>query len=358
MSIPGPELSSDAGFFDADRLLAFVAALFAASGLEPEAARTAARILVDADLRGVWSHGVARLPMYRERVRRGVAKARPAITTRRVAPAAILVDGDDGLGLVVAPRAMAEAIGVAKESGVGLAGVVNSGHFGTSSYYLNQATAAGCIGLSFTTSSPALAPAGAAGRLLGTSPFGFAAPTTGDRTFLIDMAMSRVARGKLKFAAQRGEQVPLGYALDREGRPTTDGKAAFEGTMLPFGEHKGAAMSWMMDVFAGVFTGGLFGGEVANPFTGMDRPQKVSHVFLAVRADLFCPMPAFAERMAEMDRRAKALPPAEGVERIMAPGEPEARKERLNRERGLPLPPDVVAALQAEAKEAGLAWPF
>src|SRR3546814_9494263 len=176
-----------------------------------------------------------------------------------MAPGAGLGDGGDGLGLVVGPRAMAEGIAVAKESGVGLAGVRRSGHFGTSSYYLTQAIEAGCIGMSFTTSSPALAPAGAAERLLGTSPFGFAAPTTGERTFLIDMAMSRVARGKLKFAAQRGEQVPLGYALDSAGRPTTDGKAAFEGTMLPFGEHKGAAMSWMMDVFAGVFTGGCFG---------------------------------------------------------------------------------------------------
>src|SRR3546814_852376 len=168
--------------------------------------------------------------------------------------------------------------------------------------------------------------------LLGTSPFGFAAPTADDRTFLIDMAMSRVARGKLKFAAQRGEQVPLGYALDSAGRPTTDGKAAFEGTMLPFGEHKGAAMSWMMDVFAGVFTGGCFGGDVANPFSDLNRPQGTSHVFMAIRADLFSPMASFAERMAEMDRRAKDLPKAAGVERIMAPGEPEARKGRLRSE--------------------------
>src|SRR3546814_7823999 len=107
------------------------------------------------------------------------------------------------------------------------------------------------------------------------------------------MAMSRVARGKLKFAAQRGEQVPLGYALDSAGRPTTDGKAAFEGKMLPFGEHKGAAMSWMMDVIAGVFTGGGFGGDVANPFNELDRPQGTGHVFMAFTADLFCPMQEF-----------------------------------------------------------------
>src|SRR3546814_14733287 len=114
----------------------------------------------------------------------------------------------------------------------------------------------------------------------------------------------------------------------------------------------------MMDFLAGVFTGGGFGGDVANPFNELDRPQGTGHVFMAFKADLFCPMTEFAERMAEMDRRAKSLPKAEGVERIMAPGEPEVRKERLNRERGLPLPPDVVIGLQAEARAAGVTWPF
>src|SRR3546814_4712120 len=152
VSIPGPELSAATGFFDADVLSGFVGELFEASGLEPDAARTAAKILVDADLRGVWSHGVARVSMYRERVRCGVAKARPEILIERMAPGAVLVDGDDGLGLVVAPRAMAEASAVAKENGVGLAGVRRSGPFGTSRYYLTQAIEAGCIGMSFTTS--------------------------------------------------------------------------------------------------------------------------------------------------------------------------------------------------------------
>ncbi len=358
MSIRGPETSEKVQFVDGGRLHDLVSRLFEASDLEPTAAATAAQILVEADLRGVWSHGVARVPMYRERVRRGVAKARPNIAITRTAPAAVLVDGDDGLGLVVAPRAMAAAIEVAREVGIGLAGVRRSGHFGTSAYYLRQATNAGCIGLTFTTSSPALAPWGAAKAFLGTSPFGFAAPTTDDRTFLIDMAMSRVARGKLKFAAQRGESIPEGYALDKSGRPTTDGKEAFEGVMLPFGEHKGAALSWMMDVFAGVFTGAAFGGDTGNPFTNHDRPQGTGHVFMAVRADLFGSAAEFATRMAEMDRRAKALPRAAGVDRIMAPGEPETVKEAANRKDGLPLPPDVLEALKTEAQNAGVRWPF
>lgn len=358
MSIAGPETAAAARRYDAAQLRDFAAALFAASGLAEEDAARAAGLLVEADLRGVWSHGVARVGMYRERIRKGVAKARPEIRIDRVAPAALLVDGDDGLGLVVAPKAMEAAIALARETGIAIAGVKRSGHFGTTAPYLRQATEAGCIVLSFTTSSPALAPWGAARQFLGTSPFGFAAPAPEGRTFLVDMAMSRVARGKLKFAAQRGQSVPEGYALDKAGRPTTDGKAAFEGIMLPFGEHKGAAMSWMMDVAAGVFTGAAHGGQVANPFTNHERPQGVGHTFIVARADLFMPLDAYAARMAALDDTIKALPRAAGFDRIMSPGEPEERRAAENRRDGVPLTPDVVEALRAEGHEAGIAWPF
>jgi LDH2 family malate/lactate/ureidoglycolate dehydrogenase len=172
------------------------------------------------------------------------------------------------------------------------------------------------------------------------------------------MAMSRVARGKLKFSAQRGDPIPLGYALDRHGRPTTDGKAAFEGTVLPFGEYKGAALSWMMDVFAGVFTGAGFGGEIANPFSDHSKPQNVGHVFIAVRADLFMPRSEFDRRMGELDNRAKALPKAEGFSEILAPGEPEARQAAVNGSRGVPLTADVLADLQNEAVQAAVDYPF
>jgi LDH2 family malate/lactate/ureidoglycolate dehydrogenase len=168
------------------------------------------------------------------------------------------------------------------------------------------------------------------------------------------MAMSRIARGKLKFAAQRGEQVPPGFALDAEGRPTTDGAAAFEGIMLPFGEHKGAAMSWMMDILGGVFTGAAFGGEVANPFKRFDVTQGAGHTFIAIRADLFEPLPAFKDRMRELLRRVKNLPKAHGVDEILSPGEPEARKAMINRQQGVPLTPDVIESLKSCAQRLGV----
>lgn len=214
------------------------------------------------------------------------------------------------------------------------------------------------MAFAFTTSSPALAPWGAAKAFLGTSPFGFAAPTPPGKTFLIDMAMSRIARGKLKFAAARGQPIPEGYALDQDGRPTTDGSRVFEGVMLPFGEHKGAALSWMMDVVAGAFTGAGFGGTVANPFTNHERPQNVGHLFIVIRADMFLPAAEFAERISELDDRIKNLPKASGFDEILSPGEPETRYESLRRGQGIALTPDITDALLAEATEAGVEWPF
>jgi LDH2 family malate/lactate/ureidoglycolate dehydrogenase len=358
MAVANPEDSGAAVRVAHEPLERLVAGLFAATGMSAEHAATAARVLVEADLRSVWSHGVARVPMYLERLRRGATKARPDITVERVAQAAVLVDGDNGSGLIVAPLAMTEAIELAKANGIGIAGVRRSNHFATTAFYSQMAANAGCIGLVFTNASPAMPPFGGSKPFFGTSPFGFAAPAPEGQTFTIDMAMSRIARGKLKFAAARGEAIPEGYALDAEGRPTRDGAAAFDGVMLPFGEHKGAALSWMMDVMAGVATGAAWGGTVANPFKGMERHADVGHVMIALRADLFIPMQAFMERMSELDRRVKAQPRAQGFDEILAPGEPEARKRAQNAHAGIALPPNVLADLKAEADRALLAWPF
>lgn len=199
----------------------------------------AAQALVKASLRGVDSHGVARTSMYCERLRRGVANPVPDIKVTHIFPAASLVDGDDGVGLVVGHRAMAEAISIAHEYGVGLAGVKRSGHYGMGALYVLQAIEDGCMGMAFTNASPALPVWGGRTQFLGTSPLAVGAPAGASSSFVLDMACSIVARGKLKFAAQRGEPIPEGLALDRQGRPTTDGAAAFEGVVLPVGGGQG-----------------------------------------------------------------------------------------------------------------------
>lgn len=347
----------DARFIAPQDLNRFVQRVFAGNGLPAPDAATAAQALVTANLRGVDSHGVARVPMYCERLRRRVANPRPRIEITRTAHAAAMVDGDNGLGLVVGRRGMAEAVRIAQEAGIGLVGVQRSGHYGMGALYILQAIEAGCIGLAFTNASPALPVWGGRAPFLGTSPFAAGAPAGAAPPFVLDMACSVVARGKLKFAAQRGEPIAENLALDREGRPTTDGAAAFEGVVLPFGGYKGAGMSMLMEVLSGVFTGAAFGGEVRNPFTGLDGYQGVGHFFVAIKADLFLPMTVFEARMEALAQRAKGQPRAEGFEEILMPGEPECRTEAIRRREGIPLTPDVVTALQAEGGRVGEPFP-
>ena len=340
-----------------DLLKDLVQQIFSAHDLPAEDAETAAAALVRANLRGVDSHGVARVPMYCERLRRGVANARPKLGSVRVAPAVVHVDGDDGLGLVVGKYAMAEAIALARQSGIGLAGVKRSGHYGMAALYVLQAVAAGCVGMAFTNASPAIPVWGGRRPFLGTSPFAAGAPSGGGPPFVLDMACSVVARGKLKFAAQRGEPISPGLALDKDGRPTTDGKKAFEGVMLPFGGVKGAGLSLLMEVLSGVLTGATFGGQVRNPFRELDAPQNTGHFFIALKADLFMPLERFEQRMQELAGRIRSQPLAEGFDEILMPGEPEERTEKRRLDEGIPLTADVVESLQKEAKQAGISFP-
>lgn len=349
--------STETAVIDHERLLEFVQQIFVFNGLGDEDAGTAAYALVKANLRGVDSHGVARVAMYCERLRRKVAEPCPNIQVTRVAPAVALVDGCNGLGLIVGKRAMVEAVAIAGESGIGLVGVKNSGHYGMGALYVLQAIEANCVGLAFTNASPALAVWGGKRPFLGTSPMAAGVPTGDGPPFLLDMACSVVARGKLKFAAQRGEAIPEGLALDKDGCPTTDGQAAFEGVMLPLGGIKGSGLSMLMDVLSGVHTGAAYGGRVRNPFTGLDGFQGTGHFFVALKADLFMALDTFQERMHDLANRVKSQPVAEGFDQIMMPGEPEQKVEAERLISGIPITPDVVGTLKSEADRAGIAFP-
>ncbi len=341
----------------AQELTQWLQPVFEFCGLPEADAATATRALVKASLRGVDSHGVARVPMYCERLRQGVANPAPDIRIERTAPVAALVDGDNGLGLVVGPRAMDAAIAIARENGIGLAGVRHSGHYGMAALYVLQAVEAGCAAMAFTNASPALAVWGGRTPFLGTSAFAAGAPVGAAPPFVLDMACSTVARGNLKFAAQRGDPIAEGLALDRHGRPTTDGAAAFEGVMLPMAGVKGSGLSMLMEVLSGVLTGAAFGGEVRNPFTGLDGPQNTGHFFLALRSDLFMTREDFDSRMQTLRERVTAQPRADGFEEVLMPGEPEARTEEERRARGIPMTADVLASLQAEGERTGHPFP-
>lgn len=343
------------GTIRAETLKRFVASLFEAQGLAPPDALTVADSLVEANLRGVDTHGVFRAPVYLERLRRGLVAPRPEIQVEPRGPSAVLVDAANALGAIAGTRAITEAIGLARATGVGLAAVRHSNHYGMAAYYVLQAIEAGLIGLAFTNASPALPPWGGMRPFFGTSPLAAGIPGGARGPYLLDMAMAVLARGNVYVAAQRGERIPEGLALDAEGRPTTDPADVLAGgTMLPFGGLKGAALSMLMDILGGVLTGSAFAGRVANPHLELGRPGDVGHLFLCIDPGMFMQPADFAARMDELIERVKAEPRAAGIEEILIPGEREARmKERRLRD-GVPLPAEVLASLDEEAEAAGV----
>lgn len=342
---------------DAAALERAVAEIYQHHVLPAADARLVAEGLVRADLRGVWSHGVARVSMYAERLRRGLIAPEPKIEITQPAPAVAHINGGNGIGFVVATRAIDEAMRIAGETGVGVVGVRQSGHYGMAALYALRAIERGFTSFIYTNASPAMPPWGGREPMLGTNPYAVGIPggTLGD--VVIDMACTVTARGKLKFAAQRGEAIAPGLALDEAGRPTTDGAAAFRGTVLPFGQHKGSALALELDILCGVMTGAAFAGAVRNPFTGLDGTQDVGHFFLAMRPDLFLGKDAWRARMDALVQALKATPRAEGVDEVLLPGEFEARTEAIRRRDGIPITPDVWADLEREAGLASVALP-
>lgn len=336
----------------------FVAELFATQGLATHDAFIVARCLVEADARGVVSHGVGRVPIYLERLRLGVVKPRPAFVLDELAPAAARLDGDNGLGFLVAQRAMAEAIERARTFGIGLVLAHHSNHFGMAASYLRQAIEAGMAAFVFTNASPAMPVWGGRTPFLGTSPFAFGTPGgTRSGPLVLDMATSVVARGKIRRAVAQNQPIPEGWALDSQGRPTTNAREAYEGLILPLGGPKGSGLSLMMEVLAGVMSGSAFGGEVGNQYLDKSSPQNVGHCFIALRPELAVSADEYRDRLDALVERAKATPRMDAAQPILMPGEPEALIEAARRRDGIPLSAEDRAALVAEAEILDLALP-
>lgn len=332
----------------------FAQRLLLAHNVPAEDARIISGCLLRADLRGVDSHGINRLPGYLFRVRQGLINPRPELEMKHVTPVAAQVDGQNGFGFVVATRAMAEAMAIARIFGIGIVSARRSTHFGMAANYVLQAIDAGFVSLVFTNASRAMPPWGGREALLGTSPVAAGAP--GGRTvpFVLDMSTAVAARGKIRRAARRGESIPLGCALDAEGRPTTDPMAALQGVVLPVGGAKGSGLSMLMDIFGGVLSGAAYAGDVGNQDKDYDRPQNVGHFFLAMRPDLFISADEYRHRMDTLARRVHDSPKAEGFSEILLPGEPEMRHEETRRQKGIPYNVKEIAILQEEAARAGV----
>ena len=338
---------SERVFVEHDEADAFARALLAAHGVPKKDAATVAACLVRADLRGVDTHGLTRLPGYLERLRRGLINPRPKLFPKRVAPAAAALDGQNGFGFVIGTRAMAEAISLARKSGIGVASARRSTHFGMAASYVLQALDAGFVSFVFTNASRAMPPWGGREALLGTSPLAAGAPGGKLAPFVLDMSPAVAARGKIRIAEKRGEKIPLGYALDAEGRPTPDPAEALKGVVLPIGGPKGSGLAMLMDIFGGVLSGAAFAGDVTD--------QNVGHFFLAMRPDLFVSRKEYRARMDTLVSRVRACPRAEGFDEILLPGELEAREEERRARSGIPYSAAEIDPLQNEAARAGVA---
>lgn len=337
--------------FTQQQLITMASQYFAAAGLSERNAHIIACDLVAADMRGLFSHGVSRIPMYCKRIREGCVNPNPNITAKQVSHAAILVNGDDGMGFLASHYAVEKGIELAEKTGIALVGVTHSTHFGMSALYVKQANNAGYVNMVYTNSSPALPVHGGKTAFLGAAPFAAGLPG-GYRSpdFVLDMAMTVIARGKIRVAATNGESIPVGLALDKDGLPTTDARKAFEGICLPFGGVKGSALAMLMDMLAGMYTGSNFAGDVSSLYFKFSEPQNLGHMFFIMKPDLFVSLDEYKTRMDIYYERLKGLPRAQGCDEILMPGEPEERKSLFAMKNGIEISGKILEDLYETAK--------
>ena len=328
----------------AERLVSFTAACLEKLGLIAADARLVAETLVAANLRGVDSHGVVRLPHYATRLRNGTVKARPSINARRTGPSAAVVEGDAGMGQLVAARAMDEAIALARETGAGAVVARNSSHCGACAWFVEMAAKEGMIGVALTHTDSIMVPPGMKRIFLGSNPIAFGAP--GEREpFVVDMSTTHVAWGKILVARQEGRPIPPDWGVDARGKPTTDANAAVG--LAPTGGHKGYALAAMVEILCAQLAGVPFGRHVTKMYGELEKPRNLGHFMLALDPGRFSDRQLFLAQvrafMAEMR--------AEGA---LAPGDPERRTaERRGRE-GIELG-NTLEELNKLAAELGVA---
>ncbi|TVY42506.1 putative oxidoreductase [Lachnellula subtilissima] len=330
----------------------FVEGVLVGNGVAAANAAIISDCLIKADMRGVDTHGMNRIPSYMDRVAQGVLNAKATPELKKLTPVVAQVDGKNGFGFLAAHQGMQCAIEMAKEFGIGMVSIKHSNHFGMAAWVVQQAIDAGMMSLVFTNSSPALPVWGGQSKLMGVSPIACGAPAGKERPFILDMAPSIAARGKIYKAKRRGEKIPLDWALDADGKPTDDPSEALKGVMLPMGGPKGSGLSIMMDVFSGVLSGSAFAGHVTNPYDP-SKPADVGHFLIAIKPDLFMSLEDFKERMDYLYQRVVGSDKAAGVDRIYFPGEMEQLRHEERMKTGIPLVEAEITALNAEAKRVG-----
>ena len=336
-------------------LVEFCDRAFRRAGVPQADSRIVANSLVEADLRGVGSHGVVRLPIYVQRLRAGANNPRPNIRVLRETVTGAVMDGDNGMGHLVCTRAMGMAVEKGREGRCFFVAVRGSNHNGTQSHFVEMATRADMIGFSFSIGGiNHMCAWGGAEGILGNNPFGIGIPAGERRPVILDMACSVAARGKVNVAAARGESIPDGWCTDADGRPTTDPIAALSGFVLPVGGPKGYALTVTSGLISTMLAGAAFGRQVTHLYDDLERPQNIGHLLGVIPVAAFDQVAAFKARMDAAIRDVKECRRAPGVEEIFLPGEREFDTLERRRREGIPLPGGTMAELRALGETLGI----
>ncbi len=328
--------------------------LLQALGAEDQEARLVAGVLVEADLRGIRTHGCAFLPLIAQRCAHGLLNLPTKVKRITDEDAITHIDGNNGLGQVAAVEAMQMCIHKAGNHGVALALIRNTNHIGFLGYYTLMAAAKGMIGICATNAAASVAPWGGAEPFFGSNPLSIAAPVARGAPIVLDMSASVVARGKIRRAQRLKQNIPLGWALDDAGEPTTDPVEALKGTLLPIAGHKGSGLALFIDLMCGLLSGSKYGRDLLT-FHKPIGPTGVGAMFMAVDIGRFMPLAHFETLVNEYAEAIRNSRKAVGVERIFLPGEIEADKADASQSRGIEVDSQIVEKINVLLEKKDLA---
>ncbi len=318
--------------------------IFKSHKLSIKHSKICADYIIKAELVEAKSHGLARLKMYCDRIKKRLINPRPKIKIKKINRSVSYIDADNSIGFVSANIGVAQAIKNAKKTGLGLVAVKKSGHFGLSSFYAEQAVKKNLIIFCFTNAPPAIAPYGGKKSLFGTNPICFGAPT-GGVPFILDTSTSKINRGKIRKAEKFGQKIPYGVALDKYGKITTNAKHALEGTQLPIAGFKGSGLAWMVDILSGVLTGSSHGGKSKDPFDDFSGPQNIGHLFLTINPNIFIGR-NYNKEIKKNIRLVKKVPKAKGFNSIIYPGERKNNLYKKNLNKDISIPNKILKEME------------
>ena len=315
-------------------------------GLKPIDAKDVVQILVLADLFGLSTHGLSRIESYGDRLRIGGINPQPQIVVERIASAMVRVNGDNGVGPLVGMRTLEAAMAVANDCGIGIALARGSNHFGPISPYALLAAEQGFATIIGSNATTTIAPWGGTDARLGNSPLGFGVPNPGGRPFLLDMAMSVVARAKIRNALKRGESIPNTWGTDAMGVPTTDPKVALDGFLLPIGGHKGYGIALLVDLFAGLLSNAAYLTHIKSWQDAPDEPQNVGHFFILIDTKVLGSPEWLAQRMNDFASILTDSPPIDPSKPVIVPGSIELDRMAQQRQSGIEISLETIKQLQ------------